>query len=222
MKTESGMKFKTHQHYYLKDGSEVCGATTIIGQLDKKFLLMWAYRLATQGIKFWEITNLSKNIGTITHYLIECYCKSEKPNQDFLDDYSKKENKFAENSFQLFKQWLELHDVIIVNTEYQMVSEKHRYGGTPDITAYVDKVLSICDIKTGSGVYPEVKYQLSAYKQLYDENNNADIQQCIVIHIPYEKHNFTEYIYKKDELMVAFEGFLHLLAFHSINKKVVK
>jgi hypothetical protein len=216
------MKFKTHQHYILKDGSEVCGATTIIGQINKPQLLMWVYRLASEKIKFWEVTNRSKNIGTIAHYLIECYCKGDEPNQDFLDDYSKKENKFAENSFQLFKLWLEMHDVIIVNTELQMVSETYKYGGTPDIIAYVDKVLTILDIKTGSGVYPEVKYQLSAYKQLYNEKFNADLQQCIVIHIPYEKHNFTEYIFKKDELTVAFEGFIHLLRFHEINKKVVK
>ena len=222
MKTESGMKFKTHQHYILKDGTEVCGVTTILGQLDKSFLLMWAYKLAIQGIKFWEITNKSKNIGTVTHYLIECYLKDEIPKDDFLNDYSVNEVKSAKISFNSFKQWCDMHDVVVLNTELQLVSETYHYGGTMDFVAYVDKVLCIVDIKTGKGVYDDVKYQLSAYRQLYYENFNADIQKCLIIHIPYEKINFTEHIYGKTELVKAFEGFLHLLKFHEINKKVVK
>ena len=222
MEYKKKSKFSIHQHYYLKNGQEVVGVTTVLSQLNKPALLSWVYRLTSQGIKYGDVVNKSKNIGTISHYMIECYLKNVNTNKEYLKDFSQNEIDGATNSFNLFKQWIELHDIKVVYTEHQMVSEKYHYGGTVDAVVYVDNVLCIIDVKTGSGVYDEVKYQISAYLQLYNETNNTDIQQCLIIHIPYEKHNFTEYIFKKDELMVAFEGFIHLLRFYEINKKVIK
>lgn len=222
MKRENGMKFKTHQHYYLKDGNEVCGVTTILGQLNKSYLMMWAYKLAQSNIKFWEVTNKSKNIGTIAHYLIECYLRNIQINQDFLNDYSKNEIDSAYISFGKFKSWFSLHEVIVLNNELQLVSEKYRFGGTMDIVAYVDKVLTIIDIKSGSGVYDEMIYQLSAYRQLYNENFNAVVDRCLIIHIPHEKGDLAEFICEKDELDKAFLGFYHLLKFYLINKEMKK
>lgn len=218
------LKNRVHQHYYLKDGTEVCGVTTIIGQLDKPFLLRWAYNLAVQGIKYFEVTEKSKNIGTLVHHMIECEITDKKVKEENLNDFTIDEINSAKRSFELFKKWIfsSNHDIEIIGSEMQMVSEKHGYGGTIDMLIKLDGKLTLLDVKTGSGIYPEMTYQLSAYRQLHDENYKNKIQKVLILHINHEKLDYTEYNYELKELDYLFEGFLALLKFYIINKSLKK
>lgn len=213
-------KFHTHQHYYLKNGQEVVGVTTVLGLLNKPALVMWAYKLGTQNIKFWEITNKSKNIGTIAHYLIECKINNERPDKNYLNDFSKNEVDGGYCSYNLFDKWLNSHKVVFQDSELQLVSEEYGYGGTIDIIAYVDGKKTLIDIKTGKNVFPETQYQLSAYKQLYDENHlHSKIQKALILHLPHEgKTAYDVQLTSLSRLDCLFEGFVCLLKFREINK----
>lgn len=212
-----GKKFETHQKYYLKDGSLVVGVTTILGQLAKPQLVHWAYSLAMEGKKYWEITNTAKNIGTIAHYLIECKLKNIKTDSSTLKDYTMNEIQTAYLSYDNFLKWIKTHNIKMIATELRIVSEKYRYGGTIDFIAEIDGVLSLIDLKSGSGVYDDMKIQLSAYKQLYVEKYKKEIDTCYIIHIPHEKDkNFVEYRY--NNLSNEFWQFYHLLKFYQLKK----
>jgi len=222
MKTIKTLKNKIHQHYYLKDGSEVAGVTTILGQLNKPQLLRWVYNLAVEGIKYWEITDKSKNIGTIAHYFIECEILDQVPKDSNLHDFTIDEIKYAKKSFELFKKWLfnGEHDLEFLGSEIQLVSEAYGYGGTIDLLVKIDGELTLLDIKTGSGIYPEMKYQLAAYRQLYDETHTDKIKKVLILHINYEKQDYTEYYLDLTELNKLFNGFIYLLNFYIINRIV--
>jgi hypothetical protein len=59
-----------------------------------------------------------------------------------------------------------------VKSETQMVSEKYRFGGTPDAPAIsVHDKLSMGDWKTGNAVYWDHLVQLAAYGILWEENH---------------------------------------------------
>lgn len=223
MNEQYSKKYQTHQHYHLKNGREVIGVTTVIGQLNKPQLMMWAYKLAEKGIKFWEVTNHSKNIGTIAHYLIECKINGELADKNYLADFTKNEIDGAYRSYNLFSLWLRSNKVSFVESELQLVSERYEYGGTIDIIAFVNGKKTLVDVKTGKNVFIEVNYQLSAYRQLYDENNRNKIQRAIILHLPHEgKSPYAEHEVTLRQLDAFLEGFLCLLEFHGIHKRLME
>lgn len=214
-------KFQTHQKYKLKDGTLVVGVTTITGQLAKPQLVHWAYNLAVDGIKYWEVTNEAKNIGTIVHYMVECKLKGIIPDSSILKDYTQNQIETAKLSYDNFLKWFKTHDIKVLAVELQLVSEKFRYGETIDFMAEIDSVLCLVDIKSGKGIYDDMKYQLTAYKQLYEEIYKKKIERVYIIHIPHiENKNFVEYRY--DDLTKEFWCFYHLLKYYQLKKGLKK
>jgi len=221
MNNKNRKKFQTHQKYKLKDGTLVVGVTTITGQLAKPSLVHWAYNLAIDNIKYWEVTNEAKNVETIVHYLTECKLKGISPDTSTLKDYTQNQIETAKLSYDNFLKWFKTHEIEILAIELQLVSEKYRYGGTIDFIAKVDGIVCLVDIKSGSGIYPEMKMQLSAYKQLYEEIYGKKIEVCYIIHIPHvEDKNFVEYRY--DNLSKDFWLFYHLLKYYQLKKDLKK
>ena len=50
------------------------------------------------------------------------------------------------------------------------MSERHRYGGTPDAIGVVNNQLVLLDWKTSNGIYADHLIQLAAYGHLWNEN----------------------------------------------------
>lgn len=57
--------------------------------------------------------------------------------------------------------WKERSRAQIVNAEYMVYSESHRYGGTADAAFWIAGELWLGDYKTGSSVFPETALQLA-------------------------------------------------------------
>lgn len=216
-------RFQTHQHYHLKNGREVIGVTTVLSQLNKPALMMWAWNLGKKGLKFWEVTNQSKNIGTVAHYLIECKINGELPDKEYLSDFTKNEVDGGYRSYHLFCSWLHSSKISFYDSELQLVSEEYEYGGTIDIIACVNGKRTLIDIKTGKSVFLETQYQLSAYRQLYNETHSQKIQKVLILHLPHEaKTSYTVHESDLKELDRLFEGFVLLLRFREINRKLME
>jgi hypothetical protein len=69
-----------------------------------------------------------------------------------------------------FLKWQERTRLYIVSWEKPLVSEKHRFGGTPDALFEFENEIAMGDWKTATGVYPDNLLQLAAYKLLWEEN----------------------------------------------------
>jgi hypothetical protein len=60
--------------------------------------------------------------------------------------------------------------------EKPLVSELHRYGGTPDaVLRLPDGRLAMGDWKTSNGIYRDYLIQVAAYTILWEENGNEPI-----------------------------------------------
>lgn len=191
-KTVYPEKTKVHTQYRLANGERVIGVTTALGVLAKPALIVWANRLGLQGIDSSKYTDAMAIIGTIAHYLIECDLKGETPE---LDEYSPADIDTAENALISFYAWRKGHNLEVLGSELQLVSEIYRYGGTTDLYCLLDGVKTLVDFKTGSGIYDEHYYQVCAYRQLMVENGH-EVDQVRILNIPRkESEEFTEKIY---------------------------
>ena len=70
-------KLRSHQKYLLKDGTQVPGASTIakLGD-DGSSLIHWAWDLGNRGIDYRKARDQAADIGTIAHFLIECFLQA--------------------------------------------------------------------------------------------------------------------------------------------------
>ena len=182
MVTEKNSAKKAKQHTVYKNaaGKRVCGTTTITGVLNKPALIGWANRLGLEGIEVGKYVDDLASIGTLGHYLIECHIKDETP---YLDDYSKNQIASAETVLLKFLDWEKHHAVKYVESEIALVSEKYQYGGTIDILAYVDDVLTLIDIKTCKAIYKDHYLQVGGgYFPLLVEHDYK-VQDAVILRV---------------------------------------
>ncbi len=171
-------RFSPHQKYFLKDGTQVTGASTIAKLGDSPDpLIKWAYNLGREGKSLDEAR--AAEPGTISHFLIDRHLKGESAD---LCEFAPEEIDKGENSFIKGLEFLDREELDPVAIERQLVSEKYRYGGTLDLVMR-DKIgqLVLIDWK-GSKDYRTSHYrQISGYRMLWDENYNEKISRMAIV-----------------------------------------
>ncbi len=205
-----------HTIYKTKDGEIVRSVTEVITKnlgWGKEELMSWVKKMSFSGIDYKEVFNKAGNIGTITHELVNCYLR-HKPIPMFVD-YKKEDIEKAKGNFLLYLDWEKKHKINLIGNEIPLVSERYRYGGTLDKIAIVDSELAIVDFKTSNTIWPEMLIQLSAYGNLWEENNNEKVKKFIILHL-----NGTCKPYYFKSLETEFDVFYHLLIIEAGKKKI--
>lgn len=218
---KAAKKSKRHTVYRLKDGTRVPGTTTITGVMDKPALVKWANRIGLEGIEVGKYVDELATIGTLGHYMIECWLKKEAP---VLDDYTPNQIEAARVCEKKFHEWLKAKSVKhedFTMSEEILVSEKHRYGGTVDICGVVNGVPTLIDIKTCKGIYGEHKTQVAGGYHLLCEENGYGTEQVIILRIGRdEKEGFEEVHVSKSEIELHRKRFLICRELYDMNKKI--
>ena len=162
------------QPYKLKDGSIVPGCTTICNMLDKPQLIDWAWKLGKQGKDWRTERDSAGDIGTLAHKMITDYWKVIYEHKNIADDYhatNYEQGTLAFACYQKFLKWQEAQDQVHpVMVEYPLVSEKLKFGGTPDFVGHINGKATILDVKTSNGIYDSHWLQLAGYWLLLREN----------------------------------------------------
>jgi hypothetical protein len=162
-------RYRSHQKYKLEDGTLVPGASTIakIGD-DASSLIHWAWDLGNKGIDYKKARDQAADIGTIAHFLIECFLHNAEPD---LSDYGAGDIEKAGVAYQNFRNWWDAEGLTILEPEVQLVSETYMFGGTIDAPS-IDKDgrYVLLDWKTSKAVYDSHRFQLAAYEALWNEN----------------------------------------------------
>lgn len=206
---------KAHQRYRV-NGTIVPGVTTVLNLLAKPALIYWAWNLGMQGEDYRKVSGKAADIGTIAHYMVECFLKAKEPD---LDDYSNANIRKAKVAFGAFKEWWEGSDLKIIAVEEQMSSKRMLCGGTIDCIALSQKTgaIRLIDVKTSKGVYDEHKYQLAAYWAMWDENKpKLQIATAHIIQLDKLTGNSSFYTY--DDLSVELEIFENLRRVYALKK----
>jgi hypothetical protein len=206
------MKTEAHIRYRNKEGKIVPGVTTIVNQLAKPALIIWANRLGLQGIDSTKFRDEAAEIGSLAHYLILSYLKGEKPD---VSDYTPNQLDLAENCVLFYWDWEKNHKLESILIETPLVSED--FGGTPDWYGRVDGELTLIDYKSG-GIYEEGFYQVCAYRQLLIENGYERPDRIVILGIPRSPDEaFAERVYTS--FQAGWEIFQHLKAVYELRKK---
>jgi hypothetical protein len=195
-KDKIGYSFDPTRHIHLLEGRPLMGVTTVLGVISKgNVLIDWSARMATEYIRdnlksmddLEMVLEEAKNAhrkkkeragdwGTALHKIIEDFIKDGKEPLNLDDNQGK--------CFSLFKSWATENNVEFLESEKHVYSKTDWVGGIADIIAVVNGKKMICDIKTGSGIYPEMWAQMGAYHLcLEDMGEHKDIQGYMIINL---------------------------------------
>ena len=206
---------KAHPRYRLADGTIVPGVTTVLGKLAKPALISWANRMGLDGIDTSKYVDTMAEVGTYCHYMILCDLAGEDAETDKV---SAEVRDLAENSFLSYLEWKRGKRLVPDLVEAQLVSESHRYGGTPDFFGTVDGVPTVIDFKTSSAIFPEHIYQLAAYWHLLAENNRT-VELARVLQIGRSNNeSYSEQVFNDPADRLSL--FLHLRQVYEIERKL--
>jgi hypothetical protein len=170
-----------HQKYRLSDGTEVPGGSTIckIGD-DAGALIHWAWNLGMEGKDYRKERDRAADIGTIAHFLIECYLNGQVAD---VEDFDQADVDKALLCYNKFVDWWDEQSLEKVATEIQLVNQPYQYGGTIDLVAKRsngDHVL--IDFKTSKKISDSYWRQVAGYAALWDENHEHKATERIKNH----------------------------------------
>jgi hypothetical protein len=211
-------KAKAHVRYKLADGTRVPGVTTITGELgwNTRVLINWANRIGLEGIEASKYTDDKADIGTLAHLMITNKLQGIKTS---TDDYSKNQIKAAKNSVKSFEAWTKGKKIEPIIIEKQLVSEVHKFGGTLDILAKIDKIIELLDLKTGSGIYDEHLVQVGGGYTILVEEHEYSFQKVRILNIP---RTNSERFYEEENINIPAcrKIFLNCLANYNLKKQI--
>ena len=223
MADKAQRKDRGHQVYRLADGTRVPGVTTIVGVMDKPALVKWANNLGLQGIDSTKYVDALADSGTLAHYLVECDLIGETPDPAYLNEFSKVDHDRAETSLIKYWDWKKEHTIEVIGHEMQLVSEKHRVGGTCDIYAIIDGVRTLVDIKTAKALYGRTDdkwTQVAGYYLLLMENGHP-VDDERILRIGREEREGFEYAQMPD-ITLHVRRFLTCRELYDLNSRLGK
>lgn len=189
-----------HQKYFLADGTQVSGGSTIckIGE-DAGGLIHWAWDLGKQGKDYRKERDNAADIGTIAHFLIECFLTGQVAD---LDDYSTTDIEKAIVCYTKFVDWWDQQSLTKVATEIQLVNEFYRYGGTIDLIA-INKAGEhiLIDFKTSKKISEPYWRQAAGYAMLWNTNQatiDHHITNHAIVRIGKQEEGDFEVVWKND------------------------
>jgi hypothetical protein len=172
---------KAHTIYKDDDGNKIGGITTILNEvIAKPYLIKWANNLGLEGIDSNKYTDALSRVGTLAHAMVR-EALTGYAIED-IADYSDTERDLAYNSVIAFHNWRHTHKIDVILSEEPLISRLFNFGGTMDLYCKLDGVYTLIDFKTGSKIYDEYKIQLSALKELLEENGHK-VEQTMIIRL---------------------------------------
>lgn len=201
----SRIEFDPDGHHYTLDGRNVPSVTQVIGKTFPKqhFLTPWAAKTAAQyACEHWaELTQC--DLDTRLERIKTAHTTMNKAAMQRGTDihataqqvvYGKPVTVAAYAAeAEAYARFLDTWDIQPIATESLVASPTLEYAGGADLWATIGRLdgqRAVLDIKSGTGIYPEIALQLSAYRYAelmrYDDGHEAtppDVDAAYCIHI---------------------------------------
>ncbi len=224
-----------HLYVVRTDNHVPLSVTAATGTMDKPALKFWAVGLtrdflldqvrAKKPITEQMIIDASKlhqtytkkaaTIGSMVHDWAEAYIKGEKPVMPM-------DSKVL-NGVTAFLKWIDEHEVKFLASEKIVYSKKHDYVGMMDakFTAMYGfdkdkrrenhKIIHCGDFKTSSGIYPEMRFQVSGYQEADTEESGEEFGSKVLVRFDKEDGEFYPHEFQIEDHKKDFSAFLGLL-----------
>ena len=211
------MNTKGHKRYRTADNLIVVGVTTIVSQIAKPALILWANRLGLDGTDSAKFVDDTAAIGTLAHSIITDVLQGRET--DFFG-YDQTQQDAAAWCVGSWDAWCRGRDIKLILVEAPLVSERYRYGGTCDLYAEIDGIKTLVDLKSTNDIWPEHHIQVSAYRQLLIEAGHT-VDAVRILNIPRSKTaTFQEAVLSPEVLDKNFSIFTNLLSVYQIRKEL--
>jgi CRISPR/Cas system-associated exonuclease Cas4 (RecB family) len=203
------IEFDERRHVYTSGGVLIPGVTSILSRLSKEALIQWAANSAVDYVRanltpdcdrelvfkdaktaHRRLARAAADIGTEVHKYAECVLKKEPAVMP---------EGPAAKGCEAFLAWLDAHNVETLASERVIFSKADWYAGTCDFYGLVDGVLTVGDIKTSSGLYPEMLLQTAAYIRAIEEEIGSRVAQRIIIRVDKKTGAFHPYVFPYSE-----------------------
>lgn len=224
------LEFDKKKHVYKWAGKLVPGVTTILKCIDKPALMPWAAKMASEhwlaaikagGTDYAAIHEAAKGahrkksgaaaeIGNNVHDYAECFFKKR--------ELPVLETDQAKRGVEAFHKWFDSHKVVIKASERRVFSQKYYYAGTCDFVAEIDGVLGVGDIKTSSGIYPEMRFQTAAYQHALEEEKGIEFPVRWIVRFDKKSGDFEAKSFY--DFNLDFEGFRWALELSRVLKTI--
>lgn len=222
------LAFDEGKHAYTWNGSPVPGVTTILKVIDKPALVQWSANMCsdywrrevksgnTDYSEIYESARFahrkkmeaSGSSGTNVHAYAECFLK-KLPLPELETDAAKR-------GVEAFHKWYDSHKIKLLASERRVFSKQHYYAGTCDLVAEIDGELSVGDFKTGSGIYPEMRFQTAAYQQALEEEKEISFPVRWIIRFDKKTGKFEAKEFR--DFTTDFRGFIASYDLHKVFK----
>lgn len=228
---EVELMFQPYGHRYSVGSTKVLSVTQALSIISKPALVNWSARMAVEymiehikpGKKYDEVELMevfdgakkahynkktkSGDIGSFVHNWVEDYINGKNPVMP--------ENEQLRKSVQRFLDWQKQYNVEFLLSEQQIYSRKYNYTGTLDFICKINGKMFIGDLKTSSGIYPEMLIQTSAYRFAREEEYpNEDYVGQIIVKVGKEDGDFEIAVVEDDtwysKMFMAFIAALKL------------
>ncbi len=216
---------------YWLDGKRLPSVTTVLGKRkDPGGLLFWANKAGLEGKTLDEARQGAPEAGTLAHDAIEAYIHGIDFFRDSEIPRLVEENttpevegekivRMARDGFENFLEWWVQTGITVTETEMQLVSKEHRFGGTPDALGKFRDDYVLLDWKVSKGLYGDYLLQLAAYMTLIEENYpDVKIKAAHLCRFAKGVPVFTHVKLGRDVLDTCWEGFWHLRQVYDIDQ----
>ncbi len=209
--------------YKDQNGMRLPGVTTIIGQelgWNKGVLINWANKKGLDGIETGSMMDELASIGTLAHQLVMDKIRKVETN---VDDYSVNQIVKAKRCLDSYNNWTKDKVIEPILMEERMISEIHKFGGTPDFYGKVDGVLTLTDYKTGSGLYDEYLVQVGGGYLTLLEERNLKVEAIELLNIPRSSgESFQVRVIPKDNWVYCKKIFMNCLENYKMKKRLIE
>ena len=214
--------------YFLANGDPVPGTTTILGRFKESGgLLFWAHGIgyeqgrAGKKAQLYEKRDEAADVGTYVHDMVYAQLHgAETP--PIPTQFTPEMREQAANGLENYMREMKRTKAFIMPWEKPLVSEAHRYGGTPDGLIECEDIVDLGDWKTGVRAYTDYIIQGAAYRQLVHECTTITIRGLRIYMFSKEAGRFTETYFGADILDLAFKQFLLFREAWDYDKKLKK
>jgi len=140
------------------------------GTQDKTYIID-DYALNQARFAYKTVSDKALDVGSEVHRLVEHFLQWKLDGKGLWSrKIPKKEKVEVTNAFNAFYKWQEEHNLKPIELEKTVYGS--RWAGTLDFYGYFDDKLYVIDWKTskpknkktGKGIYPEMRYQVAAYR----------------------------------------------------------
>ena len=190
-------------HLYTLNGSWVMGVSSACDCIPKPWLVPWGKKMMGERIKeLWDRDNLPANEDEL-----DALIKDAKKASDRKADEGKTRGTNAHDWIEshiagkdlpppteagemmavtIFLAWEKMANPKYLASEQVVASVTHKYAGTLDIVARINKRTTLVDLKTNANISESWWPQTAAYVHAWEEMGGEKIQDRLVVRLPAE------------------------------------